>query len=1178
MNYLFRYIIFCILISSVSHIHAQVFKTEFEYMNKESNGLAHNHVFSVSQDSDGFIWLCTMGGLSKYDGANFTNFRHNSEDSTSISSSYAKKFFHDSKGRYWVTTNNGFNKFDRRRGTFKRYHHDKENENSLGHNNLHGIAEDSEGNIWIANSKGLDKFNPETEEFTHYFHPSYSVARYSGNVIVDEKDEVWAIGERGLFKVDKVNYTLIYYGQPDIISDIILEGREVYLDCYSNLWMGTNRGLAKFDRETEKFEVLPHSVFKKGIHQMTEYPKGILAVGTSGNGLVLFDAEKEEVVNNYQYRSDNPDGIAGNWVYSVFMDKDENLWAGLFYGLNRLNLFNRRFGLLQNAPGINNLANFTLLIHQDQKGGYWINTMEGLVFRKKLEDEPRQMLYPPLFSEGFNDVKSIHGDKEGGVYFFIPLSGLFKYDYATDRIENFVGLDVLRRGAAWVIKTDVLDQDKLLVGRGVGLCKLSKSTKDTIWYYPKEINSELTSNELNRFTQTEDGLIYFLNSGKLCRFDYNKCEIEILSKEGENIGRAFAINYVDEWLWIGSTKGVYKYNILTKEWTVYKDNGKDIYVAGLQVDDFGDGWGVQETSTVHFRKDGQVDSYRIPSGTTSGIGAKGIDGHLLFGGYNGALFVDPVQAVKRGAPPKLILTGVEIANDTIGFEVQPEYIEVVLTDYDSKVITFNFTTLHFNKRESNRYYYYLEGFEENWIVAGANKQVTYTNLKPGRYTFRAKAISEDGYESIQALAIPVHIRAPYYMTKAFLVFLVALGLLLIYIYYAVNRRAILLSREKKLAEQNAAYKSMFLANMSHEIRTPMNAIIGLNRLLLDTPLNSKQKEFVEAIQTSGENLLWIVNDILDQAKIESGKYTLITKPFNLQVVLNQIRTLFSYKAKEKGLEFNISSSDEIPEILIGDQVRLFQILTNLLGNALKFTEAGSISLQVDHKITENNGVQMIFSVIDTGRGIAKEDQEQIFESFHQLEDEISTGNQGTGLGLSIVQHLVVQLGGEISLESEPGRGSHFMVSIPYTFSVDKIAVGEIEENISLPENLRVLLVEDTFFNQLLAQELLEKYFENIHVQIAENGLIALEKIQGSEKFDLVLMDVKMPVMDGIEATKRIRQLQPEYFKMIPILGLTANAIASQIELCIASGMNDCITKPIDPEELVSKISKVVRND
>jgi len=294
----------------------------------------------------------------------------------------------------------------------------------------------------------------------------------------------------------------------------------------------------------------------------------------------------------------------------------------------------------------------------------------------------------------------------------------------------------------------------------------------------------------------------------------------------------------------------------------------------------------------------------------------------------------------------------------------------------------------------------------------------------------------------------------------------------------------------------------------------------------------------------------------------------------LTVVLSQLETLFGFRAKEKKLNFHIVTSGDIPTILVGDQVRLFQILTHLLGNAIKFTETGEVRLLVNTSPSENNKNQITFKISDTGIGIPSDRLESIFESFDQVNEYQSVGTQGTGLGLSIVKNLVEQLGSKITVESEHGKGSTFAFTLLFDIGQSTESIINDRENIKLPDGLRVLLVEDTPFNQLLAIELLKKHIINVETDVAENGQIAVEKVL-EKTYDLVLMDVKMPVMNGIEATKKIRSMDGVYFRKLPIAGLTANAIPQQIALCIEAGMDECITKPINADELVYKISKLI---
>lgn len=380
--------------------------------------------------------------------------------------------------------------------------------------------------------------------------------------------------------------------------------------------------------------------------------------------------------------------------------------------------------------------------------------------------------------------------------------------------------------------------------------------------------------------------------------------------------------------------------------------------------------------------------------------------------------------------------------------------------------------------------------------------------------------------------------------------------------------------ERTRAEEREKMEQQFLANMSHEIRTPLNAVYGMTRLLQQKLSDEEHLKYVNGIRMSCENLIVIINDILDLSKVKAGRMEFENIPFNPYEIAQHLLDTLSFKAEEKGISLSCTVDDIIPKKLIGDPTRLSQVLINLVGNAIKFTETGSVDILMKGEYIDDKNFRLHCTVKDTGIGMKPEDLDKVFDKFTQASTDITRRYGGTGLGLSISKKLVESQGGSIGVRSELGKGSEFFFHISYVVGNEenKVLKSEpTEAEIAKVNRMNILLAEDNHFNQLVAIGLIKSIAKQAHIDAATHGIEVLNLLD-KNKYDVIIMDIQMPEMDGIEATRRIRASG----NMIPIVVMTAGVTPAELEAAMSAGSNDFIPKPFEPGVLIQKLARVVK--
>ncbi|HEY9064440.1 MAG TPA: response regulator [Burkholderiaceae bacterium] len=1343
---------------------------------------ASHAVQRMAQDRYGFLWLSAADGLQRYDGYGFMKVPEG-ESANSVGYMIGQSLTTDRAGRLWIGADDSLNRYDPATGTFTQYRSPNaacgtvliSHDITEDQDGVIWLATDD-------GVTALDPATSKTTCHRPRYTASVGETRVIATMPLND-GSLWVTSSEGLYALDrrsgKVSRHIKLVTPPGRKFVCMGFPSRPFQDSRGTLWVGLSSGGDLASVNVASGEVTVYAFrggglapnASSGVVSIQEDRDRALWLGTDKLGLVKLTPDRTQAIW-YQSNPDDPDGLRGDLVTGLFKDRDGSFWsttkAGSVYRFDTERPRFRSYRHQQTGPQGLGKGSVTAVYAQDPDT-LWIGTDRGLNRVDRTKDQVTQV-DQPIFARG---VSAITRDRAGKLWFGTRGSGLVRFDPGSGTYTTYThdasdprSLNHDRVTALWVDRGG-----SLWVATDFGLSRWEPASEDFTTFSP-ETRSLV---QYRSIAEDASGALWLATLSKgVHRFDPRTgtfqdfgAALSAAHPRGQERVNSVHVDRAGT-VWVATFRGLGKLDPRDATFTSYGSRSglPAETVFGILDEDDGRLWlstpnGLSrfdqhtETFTNYYASDGLLtDRFGAPA-----VAARSSTGEMFFGSAKGLVAFFPGQVLERKLASPVLLTDLRLSGEPVlpgnGPLKQPIWSAASLELEPRSIVSFDFAALNYVDPARTRYRYRLDGFETKWNETdSARRSATYTMLPTGDYTFRVQARGARGDWNEGALALGIRVPPPWYATWYFRSLVAALLVTTLWLAYRwrvrelhrrfevalharlderariarevaegleqrVAERTEALARAQHAAEASTRAKSEFLANMSHEIRTPMNAILGMSYLALQTGLDARQRNYVDKVHRAAESLLGIINDILDFSKIEAGRLEIEEIPFKLGDVLDQLATLVGMRAEEKGLELLFALPPGLPTALVGDPSRLGQVLLNLSNNAVKFTERGEVTVAVTESAREGERVTLRFEVRDTGIGLTPEARARLFQPFTQADASTSRRYGGSGLGLAICRHLVERMGGEIGLDSEPGRGSCFHFSVPFglqaeaapapqyaelngmrvlvvddhpaarellrtlatafglqaetaadgaaalqrvaqadadgrpfklllldwhmpgldgigclerlgdaasrhapptVLMVTAFSRDEAERQLAahglrvaglLPKPVtpsglldacanalgrpragpsrneqrqellqarqaslagaRILLVEDNPINQELARDLLNR--AGIVVNIAGDGQEALA-ILGRERFDAVLMDCQMPVMDGYEATRALRH-RPE-LKDLPVIAMTANAMAGDRQKVLEAGMNDHVAKPIHVDDLFATLARWVQ--
>ncbi|GGA39564.1 hybrid sensor histidine kinase/response regulator [Dyella nitratireducens] len=1130
-----------------------------------ADGLPDPTVSALLQDRDGYVWIATGSALVRYDGVAFKTWPHHNGDAYAAPADRVRVLLLDSQGRLWSGGDDGLARYDPVRDGFLHWRHDDKVPGSLGDDQINTLAQDGDGTLWVGSDTGLDHMLGDGR-FVHVHHDPANARSVASDeihaLLADPDGRLWVGTSAGLdLRERDGRFSHVHFeneeGQtldPPQVYALARDGRA--------LMIGTVGGLFRLDHDGVAQRVPLAGVAPQPIISIATDGTGRLWLG-GVHGLILRDRDGR--VYGFGAEPLLPHALPGRVVLRLLRDREGGLWLGTDNGLAYLspdwNDFTRR---VHRPDDLASLSPGTFsAVAANADGTLWIGNQDGGVDQL---DPAAQTVEPSVIRlpGAHHDIHDMAADARGRLWINAS-NGSFRYGQG--RLESIA----VPAQPYNVVLDDNGNAYMDLMPAGVCVTPADSTRCES----PAFANAELAAASINDMRWHAHALWMATDKG-MTRWEPGQSVRYVQGVEQRFVR---ALDFHGDELWLADADSLSLYRCqgdhATRVARYPLNDARTVNsVMSLRVDGVGRAWLFTRAGLwLYDPVDGSLRGFGVQNGLVdtyfgSNAIARLANGRLYAPSKDGIVGFQPEAIQPHLRPPEVRLNALSVRGQNGVREWLPGNgpVSLAWNDRDFTVVA---RAMSFIVPERNVYRFRLEGLDNNWVDTGSRGDRTFTQLPGGDFTLHVQAAGPDG--SWGELATPLHLHVddpPWLRWWAWLAYALLLVALFAALLHAMRRRQLqrhrleLITQEHQLARAASQAKTEFLAQLGHEIRTPMTGVLGMAELLLSRPLDDTQRRYAQTIRNSGEVLLTLVNDALDLSRIESGRLQLTQAPFDPRALLQDVAELQRAKALAKGLALYADITDGIPAQVLGDAVRIRQILLNLSGNAVKFTERGQVRLGLS---SDAKGLQ--FTISDTGPGIAPADQAKLFQRYQQLDSP--QRDSGSGLGLAISRELATLMGGTITLESTLGTGSQFQVRLPLQATA---APAEHPQTISRKEAPRwhVLLVEDDPVVAAVVEGLLE--VQGHTVEHAATALRALESLEHA-RFDAALVDLDLPGLDGLQWAALVRSRRGG--DTLPMVAITARAGGDEETRAYAAGMDGFLRKPLHGEQLAQALAAVL---